>query len=68
MFFTESFCNKGKNKAIQTLYTSMIYYPQCCQFLQIVINPEAFGVWVPLAVGLGVGLIYALASMARRAR
>jgi hypothetical protein len=37
-------------------------------FLQIVIAPEAFGVWVPLAVGLGIGLIYALASMARRAR
>ena len=38
------------------------------QFLQVVINPEAFGVWVPLAVGLSIGLIYALASMARRAR
>ena len=37
-------------------------------FLQIVIAPEAFGVWIPLAVGLGIGLIYALASMARRAR
>ncbi len=37
-------------------------------FLQIVIAPEAFGVWVPLAVGLGIGLIYALASMARKAR
>jgi hypothetical protein len=36
--------------------------------LQIVLSPEAFGVWIPLAVGLGIGLIYALASAARRAR
>jgi hypothetical protein len=38
------------------------------QFLQIVINPEAFGVWIPLATGLTIGLIYALASAARKAR
>lgn len=36
--------------------------------LQIVINPEAFGVWIPLAVGLGIGLVYALVSGARRPR
>jgi len=37
-------------------------------FLQIVLSPEAFGVWIPLAVGLGIALICALASAARRAR
>jgi hypothetical protein len=37
------------------------------QILQV-INTEAFGVWIPLAVGLGIGIIYAIASMARRAR
>lgn len=36
--------------------------------LQISINWEAFGVWIPLAVGLGIGLVYAIASGARRAR
>jgi hypothetical protein len=42
--------------------------PLMLSFLQIVLSPEAFGVWIPLAVGLGIGLVYALASAARRAR
>jgi hypothetical protein len=29
------------------------------------INPEAFGVWVPLAFGLAVGLVYAIISGVR---
>jgi hypothetical protein len=36
--------------------------------LQISIRPEAFGVWIPLATGLVIGLVYAIASGARKAR
>jgi len=36
--------------------------------LQISFNPEAWGVWVPLATGLGIGLVYALISAARKSR
>jgi hypothetical protein len=36
--------------------------------MQISLNPDAFGVWIPLATGLGIGLVYALISAARKAR
>jgi len=36
--------------------------------LQISLNYGGWGVWVPLATGLTIGLIYALASAARKAR
>ena len=37
--------------------------------LQIVpANWESFGVWIPLAFGLAVGLGYAIASAVRRAK
>ena len=60
-------------KKLDFRITKLIYTPVhlpliMMQFLQIVINPEAFGVWIPLATGLTIGLIYALASAARRAR
>lgn len=42
--------------------------PLMLSFLQIALNPEAFGVWIPLAVGLGIGLVYALISGARKPR
>ena len=42
--------------------------PLMLSFLQIVLSPEAFGVWIPLAVGLGIGLVYALVSGARKPR
>jgi hypothetical protein len=37
-------------------------------FLQISFNVGGWGVWIPLATGLTIGLIYALASAARKAR
>ena len=36
--------------------------------MQITINPDAFGVWIPLATGLSIVLVYALISAARKAR
>ncbi len=30
------------------------------------VAPESFGVWIPLAFGLAVGLVYAIASGLRR--
>ncbi|HXT83544.1 MAG TPA: hypothetical protein VN704_04320 [Verrucomicrobiae bacterium] len=36
--------------------------------LQISLNWGGWPVWVPLGTGLTIGLIYALASAARRAR
>ena len=32
---------------------------------QINISGEAFGVWIPLAFGLSVGLVYAIVSAVR---
>ena len=31
-------------------------------------NMESFGVWIPLAFGLAVGLCYAIVSAVRRAK
>jgi len=31
-------------------------------------SSESFGVWIPLAFGLAVGLAYAIASAARKAK
>jgi hypothetical protein len=36
--------------------------------IQQSIDPRAFGVWVPLAFGLAVGLAYVIISAARRSR
>lgn len=36
------------------------------QQVSIPFNIEAFGVWVPLAFGLAVGLVYVIASGLRR--
>jgi hypothetical protein len=35
---------------------------------QIYVSMESFGVWIPLAFGLTVGLVYAIISGARRHR
>lgn len=35
---------------------------------QIHVSTESFGVWIPLAFGLVVGLAYVIASAARRRR
>ncbi|CAN5740578.1 hypothetical protein BH23THE1_BH23THE1_09580 [soil metagenome] len=68
MFFPKSFCINDKKLGDTNLIYIHDLLPSMLSFLQIVIAPEAFGVWIPLAVGLGIGLIYAIASMARRAR
>ena len=36
--------------------------------MQITLNTDAFGVWIPLSTGLGIGLFYALISASRKAR
>lgn len=36
------------------------------QQMSIPINIETFGVWIPLAFGLAVGLVYVIASGLRR--
>ncbi|MGD1836146.1 MAG: hypothetical protein ACPKQO_10545 [Nitrososphaeraceae archaeon] len=36
------------------------------QQMSIPVNMETFGVWIPLAFGLAVGLVYAIASGLRR--
>ena len=35
---------------------------------QIHVSTQSFGVWIPLAFGLVVGLVYVIASAARRSR
>jgi hypothetical protein len=35
---------------------------------QINVSTESFGVWIPLAFGLIVGLAYVIASAARRSK
>ena len=35
---------------------------------QIYVSMESFGVWIPLAFGLTVGLVYAIISGAKRHR
>ena len=59
-----------KKGILQNLYTclSIKILIMLAQLLQISFNPEAWGVWVPLATGLGIGLVYALISAARKSR
>ncbi len=38
------------------------------EFLQISLNYGGWGVWVPLATGLSIGLVYAIISGLRKAR
>jgi hypothetical protein len=60
-----SYCN---TKLIYTLNHNPSMFDSISSVLQISIRPEAFGVWIPLATGLVIGLVYAIASGARKAR
>jgi len=51
----------------------MTFIPQLIMFESIIqqivpATPESFGVWIPLAFGLVVGLGYVIASAVRKAK
>lgn len=44
----------------------MDIFSNLIQQMSIPLNMETFGVWIPLAFGLAVGLVYVIASGLRR--